>query len=116
MKNRKLVLENKKVYEGIGFGANNEVVAELIYNTAVVGYQEIISDPTNYSKIICMNYPLIGNYGLTDEDYESKHLGISGLVVREYNDIPSNFRYTRTLSEVMGHLGILKATCFESVM
>ena len=101
MNNRKLVLENKKIYEGIGFGANNEVVAELIYNTAVVGYQEIISDPTNYSKIICMTYPLIGNYGLTDEDYESKHLGISGLVVREYNDIPSNFRYTKTLGDVL---------------
>lgn len=101
MNNRKLVLENKEVYEGIGFGSCEEVVAELVCNTAVVGYQEIVSDPTNYSKIICMTYPLIGNYGLTDEDYESKHLGIKGLVVREYNDIPSNFRYTRTLGDVM---------------
>ena len=71
MNNRKLVLENGKVFEGVGFGSSKEVVAEMIYNTSVVGYQEIISDPTNCNKIICFTYPLIGNYGLTDEDYES---------------------------------------------
>jgi len=101
MNNRKLVLENGKVFEGKGFGSLNEVVAELIYNTSVVGYQEIVSDPTNCNKMICMTYPLIGNYGLTDEDYESKNLCAKGLIVREYNDDPSNFRYTRTLGEVM---------------
>lgn len=101
MNNRKLVLENGQVFYGVGFGNNNEVVAEIIYNTAVVGYQEIISDPVNCNKIVCMTYPLIGNYGLTDEDYESKHISIKGLIVREYNEIPSNFRYTRTLEEVM---------------
>ncbi len=101
MNNRKLVLENGKIFEGVGFGSQSEVVAEIIYNTAVVGYQEIISDPTNAKKMVCMTYPLIGNYGLTDEDYESKYLTISGLIVREYNEFPSNFRYTRTLEEVM---------------
>ena len=106
MNNRKLVLENKMVIEGVGFGHLGEVVCEMIFNTAVVGYQEIISDPSNYNKIICMTYPLIGNYGLTDEDYESKYLGVKGLVVKEYNAIPSNFRYTRTLSDVMEESGI----------
>ncbi len=101
MNNRKLVLENGQVFYGVGFGSLNEVVAEVIYNTAVVGYQEIISDPTNCKKIVCMTYPLIGNYGLTDEDYESKHIDVSGLIVRDYNEQPSNFRYTRTLSEVL---------------
>lgn len=101
MNNRKLVLENKMVFEGKGFGSFDEVVCELIFNTAVVGYQEIISDPANCNKIICMTYPLIGNYGLTDEDYESKYLSAKGLVVKEYNEIPSNFRYTRTLGDVM---------------
>ncbi len=101
MNNRKLVLENGKVFEGVGFGSSKEVVAEMIFNTSVVGYQEIISDPTNCNKIICFTYPLIGNYGLTDEDYESKHICTKGLIVREYNDDPSNFRFTRTLSEVM---------------
>lgn len=101
MNNRKLVLENGMVFEGIGFGSLNEVVAEMIFNTSVVGYQEIISDPTNCNKMICMTYPLIGNYGLTDDDYESKHLSIKGMIVREYNELPSNFRYTKTLGEVM---------------
>ncbi len=101
MNNRKLVLENKMVFEGVGFGCQNECVAEIIYNTSVVGYQEIISDPTNANKMICMTYPLIGNYGLTDEDYESKNIKVKGLIVREYNEIPSNFRYTRTLEDVM---------------
>ena len=68
MNNRKLVLENGLVFEGEGFGSLAEVVYELSFNTAVVGYQEIISDPANYNKIVCMTYPLIGNYGLTDED------------------------------------------------
>lgn len=101
MNNKKLVLENKMVFEGIGFGSNNEAVAYLTFNTQVVGYQETISDPTNAGKIICMTYPLIGNYGLNDEDYESKSLKTKGLVVREYNDLPSNFRFTRTLNDVM---------------
>jgi len=101
MNNRKLVLENGQVFNGVGFGSLNEVVAEIIFNTAVVGYQEILSDPTNCSKIVCMTYPLIGNYGLTDEDYESKHICTKGMIVREYNEVPSNFRYTRTLGEVM---------------
>ena len=101
MNNRKLVLENGQVFNGVGFGSLNEAVAEIIFNTAVVGYQEIISDPANSNKIVCMTFPLIGNYGLTDEDYESKHIATKGMVVREYNDEPSNFRYTRTLGEVM---------------
>lgn len=101
MNNRKLVLANGMVFEGIGFGSSKEVVAEIIFNTAVVGYQEIISDPTNCNKMICMTYPLIGNYGLADEDYESKKITTKALIVREYNDSPSNFRFTRTLSEVM---------------
>ena len=101
MNNKKLVLENKMVFEGTGFGSNNEAVAYLTFNTQVVGYQETISDPTNAGKIICMTYPLIGNYGLNDEDYESKSIKTKGIVVREYNDLPSNFRFTRTLNDVM---------------
>ena len=101
MNNRKLVLENGTVFEGVGFGYDGEVVAELVFNTAVVGYQEIISDPSYYGQMVCMTYPIIGTYGMTDEDYESKNIVMSGLIVKEYNDTPSNFRYTRTLSEVM---------------
>ncbi len=99
--NRKLVLEDGHVFLGDGFGSFDEKVAEIVFNTSVVGYQEILSDPSYCGQMVCMTYPLIGNYGLTDEDYESKNIYMSGFIVREYNDIPSNFRFTRTLGEVM---------------
>ena len=101
MKDKKLVLEDGTVFEGQGFGSNGERVAELVYNTSVVGYQEAFSDPSNMEYIMVMGYPVIGSYGLTDEDYESNELTISGLVVREYSKYPSNFRYTHELAERM---------------
>ena len=105
-KDRKLVLETGQVFEGNAFGADAERVAELVYNTAVVGYQETLSDPSNMEYIMVMGYPVIGSYGLTDEDYESSELTISGLVVREYSKYPSNFRYTHELAERMDENGI----------
>lgn len=104
--NRKLVLENGTEYLGCGFGADVQRVCELVFDTAMAGYQEIVSDPNNAGKMVVMTYPVIGNYGMTDEDYEAKTPSIGGLVAREYNDCPSNFRYTRTLSEVMEENGI----------
>jgi len=101
MQNRKLVLENGMVFLGEGFGSMKEKLAEIVFNTSVVGYQEILSDPSYCGQMVVMTYPLIGNYGLADEDYESKNIFMSGFVVHEYNDLPSNFRFTRTLSEVM---------------
>ena len=67
----------------------------------MVGYQEIVSDPSYTYQMVVMTYPLIGNYGITDEDYETKQPTIGGIIVREYNDRPSNFRYTKTLSEYL---------------
>ncbi|MDD6466902.1 MAG: carbamoyl phosphate synthase small subunit [Erysipelotrichaceae bacterium] len=98
---RKLVLQNGMEFVGHGFGSTKEVIAELVFNTSVVGYQEILSDPAYYDQMLCMTYPLIGNYGIIDEDYESKIFGPKALVVREYNDKPSNFRYTKTLNELL---------------
>jgi carbamoyl-phosphate synthase small subunit len=98
---RKLVLENGVELVGKSFGASNEVIAELVFNTSMVGYQEILSDPSYTDQMICMTYPLIGNYGIIDDDYESKIVGPKGLIVREYNDKPSNFRYTKTLHEYL---------------
>ena len=106
MKNKKLVLETGEIFEGEGFGADTEKVAELVYNTSVVGYQETFSDPSNLEYIMVMGYPVIGSYGLTDEDYESNELTISGLVVREYSKYPSNFRYTHELDEKMEEAGV----------
>ena len=98
---KKLVLEDGAEYYGHGFGCDCERVCEIVFNTSVVGYQEIISDPSYTYQAVVMTYPLIGNYGIADEDYETKVPTIGGLIVREYNDLPSNFRYTKTLSEVM---------------
>ncbi len=98
---KKLVLEDGSSFTGNGFGYDCERVCELVFNTSMVGYQEIMSDPAYTDQAVLMTYPLIGNYGVTDEDFETKTPTLGALIVREYNDIPSNFRYTRTLSEVM---------------
>ena len=99
--NKKIVLEDGEEYLGYGFGANKEAICEIVFNTSMVGYQEIVSDPSYTYQMVVMTYPLIGNYGITDEDYETKQPTIGGMVVREYNDLPSNFRYTKTLSEYL---------------
>ena len=99
--NKKIVLEDGEEYYGYGFGAEKEVICEIVFNTSMVGYQEIVSDPSYTYQMVVMTYPLIGNYGITDDDYETKQPTIGGLIVREYNDIPSNFRYTKTLSEYL---------------
>ena len=97
----KIVLPDGSEYPGCRFGARGDRVCELVFNTSMVGYQEIVSDPSYTGQLVVMTYPIIGNYGVTDEDYETKIPTIGGLVVREYNDIPSNFRYTKTLSEIL---------------
>ncbi len=98
---KKLVLEDGREFPGIGFASDCERVGELVFNTSMVGYQEILSDPSYADQIIVMTYPLIGNYGITDEDYETKFPSIGGMIVKENNDSPSNFRYTKTLAEVL---------------
>ncbi|MDE7219916.1 MAG: glutamine-hydrolyzing carbamoyl-phosphate synthase small subunit [Oscillospiraceae bacterium] len=97
----KIVLPDGSEYPGCRFGAREDRVCELVFNTSMVGYQEIVSDPSYTGQLVVMTYPIIGNYGVTDEDYETKIPTIGGLAVREYNDIPSNFRYTKTLSEIL---------------
>ena len=99
---RKIVLEDGSEYLGWGFG-DTEVtrVCEIVCNTSMVGYQEIASDPSYTNQMVVMTYPIIGNYGIADEDFESRTPTIGALVVRNYNDNPSNFRYTKTLSEIL---------------
>ena len=101
--NIKLVLEDGSEFFGYSFGDDSirDRVCTVVFNTSMVGYQEIVSDPAYTDQFVVMTYTLIGNYGMTEEDYESKSLSIGGLIVREYNDQPSNFRYTKTLEEVM---------------
>ena len=99
--NRKLILEDGSEYYGTGFGSEKEAVFEIVFNTSMAGYQEIISDPSYTDQGIVMSYPLIGNYGITDEDFESKSVTPSALIVRDLNENPSNFRATRSLSELL---------------
>jgi carbamoyl-phosphate synthase small subunit len=106
MNNVKLVLENGMIFEGKSFGKQREKVCEIVFNTSMVGYQEIISDQSYNEQFVVMTYPLIGNYGLTDDDYESISPSIGGFIVKEINNNPSNFRYTKTVSDVLEENGI----------
>ena len=100
--NKKIVLEDGSEFYGYGFGAQGvSRVCEILFDTSMVGYQEIVSSPIYAGAAVVMTYPLIGNYGITDEDFEAKSASIGALIVREYNDFPSNFRYTKTLSEYL---------------
>ena len=103
---RKLILEDGSQYPGYGFGAGGDCICEVVFNTSMVGYQEIVSDPSYTDQAVVMTYPLIGNYGITDEDFETRTPTIGALIVSEYNDEPSNFRCTKTLSEILEEHGI----------
>ncbi len=93
----KLALEDGTVYTGRGFGAPGEKIGEVVFNTSMTGYQEVLTDPSYTGQIVTMTYPLIGNYGTTAEDQESHDVQVEGFVVRELTQIPSNFRSHRSL-------------------
>ena len=103
---RKIILEDGQEYLGYGFGADKSSVLEIVFNTSMVGYQEILSDLSYTYQAVVMTYPLIGNYGMAEEDFERDTPTIGALIVHEYNDEPSNFRSIATLSEVMRKFGI----------
>ncbi|MGN0452246.1 MAG: glutamine-hydrolyzing carbamoyl-phosphate synthase small subunit [Ruminococcus sp.] len=98
---RKLILEDGTEILGYSFGAQVEKVCEIVFNTSMVGYQEILSDPSYTYQAVVMTYPLIGNYGIADDDYETETPTLGAFIVGEINDEPSNFRSTSTLSAVM---------------
>ena len=77
--NRKIIMEDGSVYFGYGFGSKKEAVCEVVFNTSMAGYQEIVSDPSYTDQAIVMSYPLMGNYGINDEDFESKMISPSAL-------------------------------------
>ena len=103
---RKLILEDGSCYLGMGFGASASRVCEIVFNTSMAGYQEIVSDPSYTDQAVVMSYPLIGNYGITDEDFESKMISPSALIVRDINDNPSNFRWAKTLPELLSEADV----------
>ena len=88
----KLILEDGTIFEGKSFGYLNESVGEVVFNTSMTGYGEVLTDPSYYGQIVTMTYPLIGNYGINLEDVESRGVNVKGFIVREKSDNPNNFR------------------------
>src|SRR5436190_15070457 len=97
----KLALEDGKVFAGLAFGADGEIDGEVVFNTSITGYQEILTDPSYCGQIVTMTYPLIGNYGVNIEDIESRKIFAEGLVVRELSRTVSNWRAGESLDEYL---------------
>lgn len=102
-----LVLEDGRAFKGKSFGAQGEVVAEVVFNTGMAGYQEVLTDPSYCGQIINMTYPLIGNYGVNEEDMESEKIQVTGFIVRELCRWQFNFRATNTLESWMKQQGVI---------
>ncbi|WP_418790514.1 glutamine-hydrolyzing carbamoyl-phosphate synthase small subunit [Phosphitispora sp. TUW77] len=101
-----LVLEDGTVFEGKGFGAETLNFGEIVFNTSMTGYQEILTDPSYCGQIVTMTYPLIGNYGINPEDFESRKPFVLGFVVREFCELPSNWRSEKTVARYLLENGI----------
>ena len=104
--NRKLILDNGTEFPGRGFGGTGDAVCEVVFNTSMTGYQEILSDPSYTDQAVVMSYPLIGNYGITNEDFESRVIAPSAMIVRDLNESPSNFRSVLPLSQLLEEHGV----------
>lgn len=102
-----LALEDGTYFEGESFGATGESSGEMVFNTSMTGYQEIITDPSYAGQIVAMTYPHIGNYGVNESDNESETIAMRGLVVRELSRMHSNYRSTGSLSDFLSSNGII---------
>jgi carbamoyl-phosphate synthase small subunit len=107
MKKATLVIEDGTVFEGRSFGADGETCGEVVFNTSMTGYQEILTDPSYNGQIVTMTYPEIGNYGVNRDDTESDRPFLRGLVVKEYWAIPSNWRSEGDLASYLSENGVL---------
>ena len=110
-RNRKalLALEDGSVFEGFAFAGSGEALGEVVFNTGMTGYQEVLTDPSYKGQIVTMTYPLVGNYGINDEDMESAGTHLEGFIVKEYQTHPSNWRMRRSLKsflEDQGKIGL----------
>ena len=96
-----LILEDGTVFEGTHIGAEKEIISEIVFNTSMTGYLEVLTDPSYAGQAVCMTYPLIGNYGICREDMESAKPWPDGFIVRELSRIPSNFRCDMSIQEFL---------------
>jgi carbamoyl-phosphate synthase small subunit len=102
-----LVLEDGTVFAGHCFAGSGRALGEVVFNTSMTGYQEVLTDPSYKGQIVAMTYPLTGTYGINDEDMESGAVQVEAFIVREYQDFPSNWRSTRTLADFLNAHGII---------
>ena len=96
-----LALEDGSIFSGRSFTGPAEAVGEVVFNTSMSGYQEILTDPSYCGQMVTMTYPLIGNYGINDQDIESERIQVKALLVREYQKYPSNWRSQRSLADYL---------------
>ncbi|MDR1564160.1 MAG: carbamoyl phosphate synthase small subunit [Oscillospiraceae bacterium] len=105
--NAYLILEDGKVYKGTAFGTEKEILCEVVFNTSMIGYPELLTDPSYAAQGVVMTYPIIGSYGLCDEDRESERPWLSAYIVRELNRIDSNFRRDIDLDSFLKQYGVV---------
>ena len=109
-----IALEDGTIYEGRSFTGAGEAVGEIVFNTSMSGYQEVLTDPSYTGQLVTMTYPLIGNYGVNPEDMESARIHPMAFLVKEYNPIPSNFRSTQTLADFLIDHGVIGVHGFDT--
>ena len=102
-----LLLENGMLFEGRHRGASGCAVGELVFNTGAAGYQGILTDPSSYGQMVCMTYPLIGNYGVNTEGCETQKAWVNGFIVRKMSDTPSNWKCRETLNDFLARNGVV---------
>ena len=102
-----LALADGRIFEGTSFGAEGEADGEVVFNTSMTGYQEILTDPSYYGQMVVMTYPLIGNYGVNSEDFESDRPHLSAFIIKELSTIPSNWRSQATLHDFLTTHGVI---------
>lgn len=112
----RLLLEDGTLFTGKAFGSEGESVGEVVFNTGMSGYQEVLSDPSYCGQIVTMTYPLIGNYGITRDDFESIRPFIHGFVVREHEEVPSNWRAQYTIDSLLKEYGIVGISGIDTRM
>jgi carbamoyl-phosphate synthase small subunit len=100
-----LVLEDGAVFRGTAFAGRGRALGEVVFNTSMSGYQEVLTDPSYKGQIVAMTYPLTGTYGVNDEDMESAAIQVEGFIVKEYQDFPSNWRSNRSLADFLNEHG-----------
>ena len=101
-----LILEDGTVFRGTGIGSDREVISEIVFNTSMTGYLEVLTDPSYAGQAVTMTYPLIGNYGICYDDMESGRPWPDGFIVRELSRLPSNFRSTDTIQNFLSKYDI----------